>query len=749
MKQYLITIYIFLFVSLVSGEDTIETRLKNCEDYFEEFKACALKSKKPYTTEYIDSFCESFNSEECQDFYDNPIYWSCYRILYPKQIKYAKKDFEELKNSESINKFELFTSLDAKYGLGKLLCDSDQSQTYFRLACPFVHNMINYGNPKVLDKYYFNDIFYGVCRYDECKLGLQSFYEGLISSYENGEYFRYRFGIKDDEELSIAKDLLGKLSSNTCENADDHYSDRCGPGYGVCNIFRPINCCSKTGHCGFEVTDCNPKYGCQEGYGICSWATVRCGPENDYEVCNNYECCGPDGICGIGEDYCGKGCLSEFGECYSKYSSKEELDAKNTKYIEKSISRKCGSDVEKSCGEFECCSADGICVMAYPSKSECEIINGCQSPYGICYNTPVKIETTETTTTTTSTTTTSTTTTSTTTTSTTTTNSTTTNSTTTNSTTTNSTTTSSSTINTTNKLSTRKSTTSKKTTGTTKTETTTLKKQQPISTVSGKCGPNYGACAKPDQCCSEYGYCGTTDEYCGNGCQNEFGICFSSSSTTTEKSKTTTVKVPISTVSDRCGPNFGACAESNQCCSKYGYCGTTNEYCGNGCQNEFGICFSSSSTTTGKSKTTTVKVPISTVSDRCGPNFGACAKSNQCCSRYGYCGTTNEYCGNGCQNEFGICFSSSSTTTKKSKTTTKKSKTTTKKSKTTTKKSKTTTKKSKTTTVKVPTSTVSDRCGPNYGACSKSGYCCSKYNYCGKTDEYCGTGCQPKYGICK
>jgi subtilisin family serine protease len=48
----------------------------------------------------------------------------------------------------------------------------------------------------------------------------------------------------------------------------------------------------------------------------------------------------------------------------------------------------------------------------------------------------------------------------------------------------------------------------------------------PTSTVPGKCGPGYGACAEPGTCCSKYGYCGTSNDYCGHGCQPTYGICY-------------------------------------------------------------------------------------------------------------------------------------------------------------------------------------------------------------------------------
>jgi len=68
-------------------------------------------------------------------------------------------------------------------------------------------------------------------------------------------------------------------------------------------------------------------------------------------------------------------------------------------------------------------------------------------------------------------------------------------------------------------------TTKKKTTTTKKKTTTTTKRKIPTSTVSYRCGPDYGACANSKLCCSQYGYCGSTSEYCGKGCQSLYGVC--------------------------------------------------------------------------------------------------------------------------------------------------------------------------------------------------------------------------------
>ncbi|ORX42197.1 subtilisin-like protein [Piromyces finnis] len=162
------------------------------------------------------------------------------------------------------------------------------------------------------------------------------------------------------------------------------------------------------------------------------------------------------------------------------------------------------------------------------------------------------------------------------------------------------------------KTTTTTTTTSIKTTTTTttktKTTTTTTIKKVPTSTVSGRCGPEYGACPRASDCCSKWGYCGTSSKHCEEGCQSEFGKCLNTkkttTTTTTTKTKTTkttktsstkkptsTKKIPTSTVSGRCGSKYGKCSKSSECCSQYNYCGTTSEYCGKGCQSDFGKCY--------------------------------------------------------------------------------------------------------------------------------------------------------------
>ncbi|OUM64766.1 carbohydrate-binding module family 18 protein [Piromyces sp. E2] len=216
----------------------------------------------------------------------------------------------------------------------------------------------------------------------------------------------------------------------------------------------------------------------------------------------------------------------------------------------------------------------------------------------------------------------------------------------------------------------------------------------PVSTVEDRCdrcGLKFGKCADKNACCSSKGYCDTTSTHCGTGCQPEYGLCGDVSDVNS---------IPVSTTKDRCGPEYGKCADENACCSSKGYCGTTKAYCGTGCQPEYGLC--------GNVKDDSISESIA--KNRCGPGYGKCANENACCSQYGWCGTESAHCGTGCQPEYGLCGNVNDDST--------------------------------------PVSTVKDRCGEGYGKCANENACCSQYGWCGTESAHCGTGCQPKYGLC-
>jgi len=115
-------------------------------------------------------------------------------------------------------------------------------------------------------------------------------------------------------------------------------------------------------------------------------------------------------------------------------------------------------------------------------------------------------------------------------------------------------------------------------------------------TTDGQCGSDHGVCAE-GYCCSRYGWCGNTPLHCNvsEGCQNKFGKCDGTPTTTADDDTTTTSSSSptsndeVYTETGKCGPNDGKC-RPGQCCSKYGWCGTSKAYCDVGCQKEFGDC---------------------------------------------------------------------------------------------------------------------------------------------------------------
>ncbi|KAF2120461.1 hypothetical protein BDV96DRAFT_266726 [Lophiotrema nucula] len=150
------------------------------------------------------------------------------------------------------------------------------------------------------------------------------------------------------------------------------------------------------------------------------------------------------------------------------------------------------------------------------------------------------------------------------------------------------------------------------------------------ATTDGSCGGTGGMTCKgfvDGQCCSQYGWCGASTDHCGTGCQPGFGLCGSSSASSTSvvkpatssiKPATSTIKPATSTVkpvSSSVKPSStstkaatptgkvstdGTCGGTTKaiclgstfgnCCSQYGWCGSTTAHCGTGCQKTFGSC---------------------------------------------------------------------------------------------------------------------------------------------------------------
>ncbi|ORY34377.1 hypothetical protein LY90DRAFT_387004, partial [Neocallimastix californiae] len=116
------------------------------------------------------------------------------------------------------------------------------------------------------------------------------------------------------------------------------FAARCGQVNG---LACPTGyCCSQFGFCGKTESYCGK--GCQSEFGICNGTTSSvadattttttgkkyrtptndnvstddtCGPLRGNKICPEGKCCSEYGYCGDTDEYCGKGCLSEFGRC--------------------------------------------------------------------------------------------------------------------------------------------------------------------------------------------------------------------------------------------------------------------------------------------------------------------------------------------------------------------------------------------------------------------------------------------------
>ncbi|KAK7527912.1 uncharacterized protein IWZ02DRAFT_352448, partial [Phyllosticta citriasiana] len=296
----------------------------------------------------------------------------------------------------------------------------------------------------------------------------------------------------------------------------------CGPTYGG-QTCANSTCCSEWGFCGIGDGYCGA--GCQAAYGKCNsgaqssatstapsssapgttYPNGACGASAGGQTCANAPsgpCCSQYGYCGTGAAFCGTGCQSPFGQCWTNVTSSP---------VSTFPAGACGASAGgQTCAKApsgSCCSEYGYCGTG---AAFCGV--GCQPLYGMCNS------------------------------------------------------------------------------------TVQSSPAAPSSTYpAGACGPTAGGqnCenALSGPCCSQYGYCGTGDGFCGAGCQADFGLCNSTSSSSTR----TTPSAPASTFPvGACGPAAGgqncANAPSGPCCSQYGYCGTGNGFCGAGCQAEFGEC---------------------------------------------------------------------------------------------------------------------------------------------------------------
>ncbi|OUM61304.1 carbohydrate-binding module family 18 protein [Piromyces sp. E2] len=109
----------------------------------------------------------------------------------------------------------------------------------------------------------------------------------------------------------------GIYAYGTCTVNFISLDGRCGNKHGKCPKGQ---CCSKFGYCGISKTHCTISKGCQFDFGICKYDVVtsingKCGPADD--KCPKGECCNSYGYCDSSDRHCliSEGCQSEYGLC--------------------------------------------------------------------------------------------------------------------------------------------------------------------------------------------------------------------------------------------------------------------------------------------------------------------------------------------------------------------------------------------------------------------------------------------------
>jgi len=210
--------------------------------------------------------------------------------------------------------------------------------------------------------------------------------------------------------------------NNTKNTKKVSKNGRCGSSFGSCPNSK---CCSKYGYCGTSDAHCGT--GCQSEFGKCNKKATKkttttkkatkkttttkkatkkttttttkksvvkttkktttttkktttvtskktstnglCGGKNG--VCPDDLCCSQYGYCGSSDEYCGKGCQSEFGKC-----GKKNTNSSASKKV--STNGQCGGN-NGVCPNDLCCSKYGYC-----GTSDAHCGTGCQSEFGKC-----------------------------------------------------------------------------------------------------------------------------------------------------------------------------------------------------------------------------------------------------------------------------------------------------------------------------------------------------------------------------
>jgi len=393
------------------------------------------------------------NLEELKLMYDHKVtvneddYYYDEKVLKPDVLKTSSKKLKILILDHIAITDELVKQIDEISSLEELIVLAGDDGTSTSVSSRDEGKLENLKNPKLKVTVDDHTVFLKVNDKPQVSTnGRCGIDDGVCPSGKCCSKYGY-CGNSDDHCGKGCQSEFGECKSTTTttkEPLPTSTNDRCGKDDGVCPSGK---CCSKYGYCGKTDEYCGK--GCQSEFGECKSTTTttstkkplptstndRCGKDDG--VCPSGKCCSKYGYCGKTDEYCGKGCQSEFGECKSTTTT-----TSTKKPLPTSTNGKCGKN-DGVCPSDKCCSKYGYC-----GKSDDHCGKGCQSEFGKC----------------------------------------------------------------------------KTTTTTTKTKTkTTTKKALPTST-NGKCGKNDGVCPS-GKCCSKYGYCGKSDDHCGKGCQSEFGKC--------------------------------------------------------------------------------------------------------------------------------------------------------------------------------------------------------------------------------
>ncbi|KAK8256711.1 hypothetical protein IWZ00DRAFT_419267, partial [Phyllosticta capitalensis] len=183
----------------------------------------------------------------------------------------------------------------------------------------------------------------------------------------------------------------------------------CGPTYGGLTCANST-CCSEWGFCGVGDGYCGT--GCQAAYGQCNGGSQSsssmsqsaapsssapgttypdgaCGAAAGGQTCFSApsgSCCSQYNFCGTGEAFCGVGCQSPYGDCWSNVtSSSASQSSAESSPVSTYPAGSCGvTGGGQTCANAPsgpCCSQYDYCGTGADFCGA-----GCQSMFGECWN---------------------------------------------------------------------------------------------------------------------------------------------------------------------------------------------------------------------------------------------------------------------------------------------------------------------------------------------------------------------------